>query len=540
MMEKRMLTMYRLMLLDDEKVVIRGIQRVFDLESMGFDLVGTFNNPLEAIDALEELQPDLIITDIKMPQMNGLEFSVRAKEILGDVEIVIFSGYGDFQFAQTAVKIGISDYLLKPIKKADFTAMMQSMYARIQEKKEKSSYFQSLQNYMDTNRAEWKNRLFLRAAEEGILEDGDLTELKRILEFDPETAPFLLVRFDLLKLPSREDYTSEVGMIAQSFQEEMERYGICEEFDNDESMYFILIGPEPDSFGEIRETVAGFCGQQREKGCRILYGISEIHCGIREMFQAATECQNQIFTIELRQSEAKDIQQAFEKTQNMPYVELDHLFRAIGVSDREGIRRSLDSLYNFEEDAQNKLTLDYVTSISYLIVIRMYLINKRYADSGFVIPGEILSARNIRRQYPSMEAQRAQMQKLAEELADVIASQQSGSASRSVQMATDYIAGHFHENITLQSVAEETSISKNYLSNLFKKEIGTTFLRYVTNLRLNRAKEYLLDTDMKLNDIAKAVGFHDYAYFSQIFKKNTGMTLSAYRKGGGQKEPADR
>ena len=197
--------MYRLMLLDDEKVVIRGIQRVFDLESMGFDLVGTFNNPLEAIDALEELQPDLIITDIKMPQMNGLEFSVRAKEILGDVEIVIFSGYGDFQFAQTAVKIGISDYLLKPIKKADFTAMMQSMYARIQEKKEKSSYFQSLQNYMDTNRAEWKNRLFLRAAEEGILEDGDLTELKRILEFDPETAPFLLVRFDLLKLPSRED-----------------------------------------------------------------------------------------------------------------------------------------------------------------------------------------------------------------------------------------------------------------------------------------------------------------------------------------------
>lgn len=112
--------MYTMVLLDDEKIVLQGIQKVCEKEDCGFLVKGAFVDPLKALDALPELRPHLIITDVRMPQMDGLEFAKRAKEILPESEIVILSGYRDFTYAQTAMKIGVSDYLLKPIKKADF------------------------------------------------------------------------------------------------------------------------------------------------------------------------------------------------------------------------------------------------------------------------------------------------------------------------------------------------------------------------------------------------------------------------------------
>ena len=113
--------MYTMVLLDDEKIVLQGIQKVCEKEDCGFLVKGAFVDPLKALDALPELRPHLIITDVRMPQMDGLEFAKRAKEILPESEIVILSGYLDFTYAQTAMKIGVSDYLLKPIKKADFS-----------------------------------------------------------------------------------------------------------------------------------------------------------------------------------------------------------------------------------------------------------------------------------------------------------------------------------------------------------------------------------------------------------------------------------
>ena len=124
--------MYTMVLLDDEKIVLQGIQKVCEKEDCGFLVKGAFVDPLKALDALPELRPHLIITDVRMPQMDGLEFAKRAKEILPESEIVLLSGYRDFTYAQTAMKIGVSDYLLKPIKKADFSDMLHRMYARIE------------------------------------------------------------------------------------------------------------------------------------------------------------------------------------------------------------------------------------------------------------------------------------------------------------------------------------------------------------------------------------------------------------------------
>lgn len=163
--------MYRLLLLDDEEIVTRGIQKVFDLEKSGFQVVGVFQNPQKALESLPGLQPDLMITDIKMPQMSGLDFAAEAKQLLPESEIVILSGYGDFGFAQSAVKIGVSDYLLKPIKKDDFQQMLDTMHAKLEEKKTQKQQADNMALLLQNSYTELKNRFFLSLAEDNVFDE---------------------------------------------------------------------------------------------------------------------------------------------------------------------------------------------------------------------------------------------------------------------------------------------------------------------------------------------------------------------------------
>ena len=147
--------MYSMVILDDEKIVLQGIQKLCQKEDFGFVIKGAFVDSLKALDALPGLRPHLIITDVRMPQMDGLEFARRAKEILPESEIVILSGYRDFSYAQTAMQIGVSDYLLKPIKKTDFGDMLHRMYERLEAKSDRQPIIRC---WMDMPEDLWEKR----------------------------------------------------------------------------------------------------------------------------------------------------------------------------------------------------------------------------------------------------------------------------------------------------------------------------------------------------------------------------------------------
>lgn len=261
--------MYSVILVDDEKIVLDNMQKVIHFEEFGFSLEGVFTNPNLALEEIPQIRPQLIITDIKMPQMDGLEFTGKIRQILPDTEIVILSGHDNFIFAQSAVKLGVSDYLLKPIRKSDYTNMLKEMYRKIDAKNNQAAYMQTLEKM------------------------------------------------------AKNTYTP-----------------------------------------------------------------------------------------------------ADAKTQS---------------------------------------------------------------------------------------------------------SQKKAPYSKIIMEAISYLQEHFTENITLSQAADYTHVSKNYLSDLFRKELDTSFGNYLTSLRMNKAKQLLSETDMKMYEISEAVGYKDYAYFSTQFKKYTGKTLSEFK-----------
>ncbi len=244
--------MLRLVILDNDEHALRGIQNADSLMKYGFKLAGSFTNPLTALDQLQAVAPDLLITDMKLTGMDGLEFAEEAKRRMPDTEIVLLSGVSDFSFAR-AVQTGVSDYLLKPLKRDDFYSMLRTMNEKI-------------------------------------------------------------------------------------------------------------------------------------------------------------------------------------------------------------------------------------------------------------------------------------LKKHSQEYSNLISDKNKSALSKPIYASLDYISSHFSDNISLQDVADNIKISKNYFCEIFKKETGITFIQYLTNLRIEKAKWYLENSNLKMNEISDAVGYSNYSYFSYIFKKNTGITLSDYRK----------
>ncbi len=524
--------MFRLMLLDDEEIVIKGIQKVYDLPSYGFEVVGAFSNPVKALEQFDTLQPDLIITDVKMPGMDGLEFSGLIKKRSPETELVILSGYDDFSYAQAAVKLGVSDYLLKPLKKDDFITMLRQMHEKIEKKQNREHTFRALKRFMESNVMELKNRYYLALAETGSL-DEELYVLLReqgLTDFSEDS--FVMIRMDTGHISTDDDYMSAIGKLTQDMELLLFDFGKVLPFWSDESLYFVLYRFESAQYEDVCDMVQSLTETRRAAGMELMTTCSDIHQGQEALFDAYNDCLRRLFLQKANIDEASEANPVKKPEINitMPYQEIEHMFQAVLVGDQIGVEASLEQIYKQPKEQIPMLFQDYCTSVSFLILLRVYQMQAKYEIAIEPVKEKLLDWKYLRQEYKSAKEQKTLVADIINGLQQRLEGQREAVPSKLVQTALEYINRHFNENISLQEVAESINISKNYLCDVFKKEIGVTFINYVTNLRIEKAKEYLRDSDMKMYEVSAAVGYNDYAYFSQIFKRNTGITLSAYRK----------
>ncbi len=518
--------MYTMILVDDEKIVLQGIQKVCAKENYGFEISGAFYDPLKALEELPVLRPQLIITDVKMPQMDGLEFAARAKEILPNAEIVILSGYRDFSYAQTAVKIGVSDYLLKPVKKSDFAEMLHHIHEKIENRTDQTVYFQALQEYAQNNRDELKNHFFLKMAENGESDEAYVHAFCSRINPDLEKADSILLKLVINDFPETEDYTSSIGKLMDEVRELMSAFGESEIFMSDDEIFVLIYGDRcGDSRDDITEITESLIASKRRQNVLTVYGISHPFQGIMRLYAARNECDSQILVAQSGSPDGPFENQNLDIT--IPYSDIEALFHAVSGNRTDQIRDSIDKIYDLPA---HSLYRDYTFSLTFIILLRLSRRMIRYGVGSPNISAEILNIRNLKQEYPGLMQQKKLVLDTALKAAALTEGKEEDVPTKIVQSAVDYIQEHFCENISLTDISEHVNVSKSYLCDLFKKELNVTIINYVTNLRMEKAKELLISTDLKMYEISLSVGYNDYTYFSQIFKRSTGCTLSEYRR----------
>ena len=543
--------MLKIFLAEDEVIVRETIKRMIPWEELGFELVGEAADGEMALPLLIRQKPDLLITDIKMPFMDGLTLAKLAKKELPELKIVILSGYDDFNYAKQAINIGVEDYLLKPITKNALIERLSEIRSRYEHEKTQKEYYEKFQREMQAYEKN-SSRDFFEALVRGSMDMMEVYKKAEKLGVDIVAEAYNILIFTM---NSEEDFSGQKEGYSEWEAESLE---MLEEFfsGHPSAMLFrsnifsygVLLKGQKESIKEItKECVGKIQGILNRKESKrewfLAVGqpverLSQIkksyHTASRAFSQRYLYVENILYYDEMEMMEHRSGQADTNDNAYLKKVDVNALNPAI-------LQKFLSN--GIQEETEN-FVKDYFYAIGQepmeSLVFRNYVIlNVRFSvitflkglgcDTEGMEPEnteEILveSGKNI-------ENAIAYAEKMISR-AITIRDQNSGNKNRSIlKTAVDFIDEHYmDEDISLNTAANVANVSSNHFSALFSQNMGQTFIEYLTSLRMNKAKELLRCTGMRSSEIAGEIGYKDAHYFSYLFKKTQGMTPSDYRK----------
>lgn len=549
--------MLKIFLAEDEVVVRETIKRMIPWEELGFELVGEAADGEMALPLLIRQQPDLLITDIKMPFMDGLTLARLAKKEIPGLKVVILSGYDDFNYAKQAIGIGVEDYLLKPITKNALIERLSEIRSRYEHEKTQKEYYEKFQREMQAYEKN-SSRDFFEALVGGSMDMMEVYKRAEKLGLDIVAEAYNVLIFTM---NCDEDFS---GQRDEYFSWEAESLELLENFFAGHSSA-MLFRSNIFSYGVLlkgqRETI-----EENTRACvDEIRKILSRQDGRREWFLAVGQSVERLSQIQKSYHTAsRAFSQRYLYDENILYYdEMETMEHPGGQAESEdnAYLQKVDVnalnpaiLQKFLSNGLQEETENFVKDYFYAIgqepmeslVFRNYVIlNVRFSVISFIKglgcdTNEMESADTeevLAESGKNMESAIAYAKKMISQAIE-IRDQNSGNKNRSIlKTAVDFIDSHYmDEEISLNTVANVANVSSNHFSALFSQNMGQTFIEYLTTLRMNKAKELLRCTGMRSSEIAGEIGYKDAHYFSYLFKKTQGMTPSDYRKAREDKE----
>ena len=543
--------MLKIFLAEDEVIVRETIKRMIPWEELGFELVGEAADGEMALPLLIRQKPDLLITDIKMPFMDGLTLAKLAKKELPELKIVILSGYDDFNYAKQAINIGVEDYLLKPITKNALIERISEIRSRYEHEKTQKEYYEKFQREMQAYEKN-SSRDFFEALVRGSMDMMEVYKKAEKLGVDIVAEAYNILIFTM---NSEEDFSGQKEGYSEWEAESLE---MLEEFfsGHPSAMLFrsnifsygVLLKGQKESIKEItKECVGKIQGILKRKESKrewfLAVGqpverLSQIkksyHTASRAFSQRYLYVENILYYDEMEMMEHRSGQADTNDNAYLKKVDVNALNPAIlqkflsnGIQE-ETENFVKDYFYAIGQEPMESLVFRNYVILNVLFSVITFLKGLGCDTEGMEPENteEILaeSGKNI-------ESAIAYAEKMVSQ-AITIRDQNSGNKNRSIlKTAVDFIESHYmEEEISLNTVANVANVSANHFSALFSQNMGQTFIEYLTSLRMNKAKELLRCTGMRSSEIAGEIGYKDAHYFSYLFKKTQGMTPSDYRK----------
>lgn len=541
--------MLRTFLAEDEIVVRENIKKMVPWEQYGFELVGEASDGEMALPLIRKLKPDLLITDIKMPFMDGLTLCRMVRKELPHIKIVILSGYDDFNYAKEAINIGVEDYLLKPITKNAFLERLREIRSRYEHEKSQKEYYEQfhreIQEYEKNS-----SRDFFEGLISGTMDAGEIYGRADKLGLDIVSEAYNILLFTL------DSGNAPVGQ-SETYSEWEARAREKIEALFVDHPYALLFRSNIFSYGVLVKEQRDRPGENTQVCVDSIRAILEDSPRSQEWFIAAGE------PVE-RLSNVKQSYHTASKTFARRYLYDGHILAYSELNTGESGKENGEKyLKKVDVNALDPVIIQKFLSSGLLeetgsfirdyfraigrepmasMVFRSYVIlNVRFSvlsflkklgyDTKLFEEGDTEDA--LEKGGKSMEAAMDYAEDMLRR-AISIRDENSGNKNRSIlESSIGYIRDHYmDENMSLNTVAQVANISANHFSAMFSQNVGQTFIEYLTFIRMEHAKELLRCTGKRSSEIAEEVGYKDAHYFSYLFKKTQGMTPSDYRKNG--------
>ena len=526
---------YHVVIIDDEKPIVEGLKAFIDWEAEGFCVAGTALNGEEGVREAIRVQADVVLTDMRMPLLTGSEVIQKIKEVLPDCTLIALSGYNSFDYVQGAVNNGASCYLLKPVQEEDLIRNLRKIKKTLDEKHRTAEEMNFLRHELADLQPALREHSLRKIVENASLtaEEIEIKWKRFHPPFSPEHFCVLVAEPDCLERKYRSDtetMTYQDFRISEAIINFCVQSGNAVSYRNSKGQTVVVANVEKKE--EARQTAERLLEKVRaELGESVSVGLGRIQNQLKGLNRSYKEAEH---ALEYRLLQGEGAVIAIEEitfSQDRlvyPTEEEQAMLHSLDTGNAEEAKKHLQKIFEGISTSKNT-TPQFISTICTAIgaalahsaVSHGISIGNRKGDLSF-------SIRELNEK-KSLGEMRQYLEEVISDFADHILQEQEIQHRGVVGEIQKYVEEHYMENISLEFIEKKFFVNASYLSFLFKKKIGVNYIDYLTEIRMQKAKQLLARPKLKIYEVSEKVGYNSSRYFSQLFEKKVGLTPTQYR-----------
>ncbi len=533
------MNLYKVVLVDDEVDVITAMEEKIQWKELGFEVVGNATNGVKAIEIVEKLQPDVLITDIRMPYMDGLELARILNRDYPNIRIMICTGFDEFEYAREAVHLDINEYMLKPISSAEFSKNLSKLKETLDQEREERLNVKKLADYFRESLPALRSNFFVSLIE-GRIRESEYEKLYAEYQLDMKGPLFCCVEFHTSgnNIPEGMNQLLLSMSVEREVKERIAKQYSCQEFIYLGNAILIVELESEEMLSELTDRCDTFCKWAfRIMGAVVTAGIGRSCSRLLDINSSYEDAREAVsYRVLYGGKRAINIGEIVPKEQPVRIqhddARMHELFKAIQIGENEKIEEKA------EKEVKKLQSRTETLSQYNLAVMEMLGAFYHFCDSNFIDFDGLSGIKKPYEKVPNMDRDTLQAWVTVVSLAisEKLKKIRNNTSRHLVTDAQSIVKERYMEtDFSLDTVCSVLGVSNSYFSSIFKKAAGESFISYLTNYRMEIAARLMLETNEKSSVIAEKTGYTDANYFSYVFKKKYGLSPSKYRSNQGKK-----
>lgn len=508
---------YKVLIVEDEKEKARGIAYLVEKYNPECTPILLAHDGREGYETTVKEQPDIILTDIRMPVMDGLEMIRALREVNYPAEFIVLSGYAEFCYAKKAIELGVRDFITKPVDEEELSKTLNKVCKEIAERRETEDSLSKLND--DMRNYALKN--FLTGGTDSQYKVGEYLKQMGVLE----------------------EYGQYTCMVIE-YDEALSGFGIEEGPISKNGMFFygvktgnaqmaVVVGSGSMDIEEKKKLALHFIIKEEQERFHISIGIGSSYKDYSQLPKAYEEA---CVALNYRILKGSGTVILFEKLYDMENrtdllteKETEQLKDRIDRFDQEGFHIAVKGIFN-RALSENNLSLPELQKLSLnIVLLGLHNIPTAQLQMNEYFGKNLFTLKSIEK-FKTMEQLENWIMNMVSSMNEVMLKDSVPKKKDVIVEAKEYIRQNYNKNITLNDISKQFYINPYYFSQLFKKKTGMTYQKYLTDYRVDRAKKLLAETELKIYEVCRLVGYSDANHFNQIFERAEGMKPSEYRQ----------